>query len=469
MKYHSQILWKALLSATLIGTLPACDILDQEPPTAFTIDETFADATRIEKSLIGVYDGLQNAEFLGGRALIYSDIRSGDTDVPTYFGNVGRYQMLSTDGFAASSWAGGYRTIFTANSFIQNLAANSGKSSAALEAQYTAEAKSIRALAMFHLVNLFAQPYGFTADASHPGVVLQLTAPKSAAEAFDPALRQARATVKEVYDQIEKDLLESIPVLPATYAGANSNIRITKGAAQALLSRVYLYKADYTKAADLAGQVITTGGYTLNASPLTPFRTYNTKESIFSVAHNPADNPNTNNAIGQHYGPDRRADITITPYFNLTSLSTTDLRRTQLIDSRGTNRFTAKFNLVDNYVPIVRYPEVLLNRAEALAQLNGVNTESITLLNQVRSRSTTAYPATSFLTKAALIDAILEERRLELAFEGHRLYDLLRYKRDIPPHSTIATAIKYNDPRVIFPIPDQQIRLNPNLVQNPSY
>ncbi len=473
VSFSSRTIVKALLSAALLASAPACEVLEQEAPANFEVDEAFATADRINKSILGVYNDLQNAEFLGGRALIYSDIRSGDTDIPTFFGDVPRFQMLSTNGSASNAWFGGYRTIFGANSFLQNIANNSGKVSPELEKQYIAECKFIRALTMWHLVNLFAQPYSFTPDASHPGIVLQLTAPKTAADAFDVSQRLPRASVREVYAQMEKDLLEAIPDLPvisATTVRSINNVgRATRGAGQALLARVHLYKGDYAKAADFSGQVITSGVYSLNASPRDAFYNYTTNESIFSVAFNANDNPNTNNAIGQHYGPDRRADITVAPYAASTALLATDKRRTTLFTVRGANTFTAKFYSVDNWVPIIRYPEVLLTRAEALAQTSATpSAEAITLLNQVRSRSTTAIAATALTTKESLINAILEERRLELAFEGFRLYDLLRYKRDIPAHGTVP-RIPFNDPRVIFPIPDRDVRLNPLLVQNPGY
>lgn len=475
MKFsQSRGLAKWLLSATLLTAASSCNVLDQDPYTNISAEDTFSTAGRITSALIGVYNDLQNAEFLGGRALIYSDIRSGDTDVPSYFTNVPRFQMQSTDGFAASAWIGGYRTIAGANSFMQNLAANPGVITAAQEKQYVAECKFVRALTMWHLVNLFAQPYNFTADASHPGIVIQLLSPKDALEAFDISTRQGRSSVAAVYTQMQKDLTEAITDLPVVSGtrGINNVGRATKGAAQALLARVFLYKGDYTQAASYASQVIAANTYSLNTGDLgarTPFYNYTTNESIFSVAMNINDNPNTNNAIGQHYGPDRRADITINPFASATSLSATDKRRTTLFDVRGANTFTAKFYGVENWVPIIRYPEVLLTRAEALAQNSATpSAEAITLLNQVRSRSTTAYEATAFTTKQALIDAILEERRLELAFEGFRLYDLLRYKRDIPAHGTV-TRIAYNDNRVIFPIPYTETQLNPLLTQNPGY
>lgn len=474
MKFsHTRVFAKAALLSVLLYSASGCNVVDQDPPTAFPLDNLYSDADHISKTMAGVYDGLQNAEFMGGRAMVYSDIRSGDTDIPTFFGNVGRFQMLSSDNAPATAWVGGYRTIFSANSFLQNIALNSGKLTPVLEKQYIAECKAIRALTMWHLVNLFAQPYNFTADASHDGIVLQLVAPTSASDAFDVSKRLPRASVRQVYDQMIKDLTEAIPDLPVVAAATTRSIdnvgRVTSASAKALLARVYLYKQDYTNAADLAGQVITQGAYSLNASPRDAFYTYTTKESLFSVAMTVSDNPNTNNAIGAHYGPDRRADITVTPYATSPTLSASDKRRTTLFDVRGANTFTAKFYSVENWVPIVRYPEVLLTRAEALAQGSTTpSVEAIALLNQVRTRSTTPVDPTSVTTQTGLINAILEERRLELAFEGFRLYDLLRYKRNIPAHGTVV-AIPYNDYRVIFPIPAAEVTLNPLLIQNDKY
>ncbi|MBT2556641.1 RagB/SusD family nutrient uptake outer membrane protein [Hymenobacter sp. ISL-91] len=467
---------KFALGLVFTAMASSCDVLTQDPPTAFTIDETFANPTRIEQSLFGVYDGLQDAEFLGGRALIYSDIRSGETSQnTTYFGNVPLFQQLSTDVYATNAWAGGYRTIFSANSFMQNLTANQSKVSAEVAAQYTAEAKFVRSLTLFHLVNLFAQPYNFTPDASHPGVVIQLTAPKSGAEAFDAAALLPRSSVKEVYDQLIQDLTEIIPALPSTYPDAFSRVgRATKGAAQGLLARVYLYKGDYANAALVSKQIIDSGNFRLNADPGTAFSNYTTAESIFSVAHNLQDNPNTNNAIGQHYGVSRRGDIAIKPFADIsaTIFPADDKRRSLIVRNATGTPFTNKFNAVENWTPIVRYPEVLLTRAEALAQTAGVTTEAVSLLNQVRDRSKGAtqvsYTIANFANKQALIDAILTERRLELAFEGFRLYDLLRYKNGVPAHDGIP-AIAYGDDKLIFPIPNRDVLLNPKLVQNPGY
>ncbi|HEX8330171.1 MAG TPA: RagB/SusD family nutrient uptake outer membrane protein [Hymenobacter sp.] len=500
----------AAVAALLLASATGCEVLTQEPPFALEAEDAFS-AGSLDKTAIGMYNDLQNAEFLGGRALIYSDVRSDDTNTATFFGNISTFNQQANDGTAANAWTAGYRTLYGANFFLQQIAKSGGRVTPALEEQYKGEAKFIRALVYFHLVNLYAQPYNFTSDASHLGIPLQLTAPDNPTSAFDPAQNLPRSTVKQVYEQMEKDLTDAIASLPETYATSafQRTARATKDAARGLLSRIYLYQGKYADAAAMANDVIKGGNHALNPSPATVFTTagFRTSESIFSVAMNTADNPNTNNAIGQHYLT--RRDITVTPYARIDTLSfrAKDRRRTQLLSPATTNATNPNLNTyypttatalistlkysagVADYVPIVRYSEVLLNRAEGLAQADaGISSEAITLLNTVRTRSlppipfyiggtvtttvggapvTTTYPgivytAASFANKQALIDAILFERRLELAFEGHRYYDLMRYKR---PSSRIA----YGQQKSILPIPVVDIQQNPNLVQNPGY
>lgn len=471
---------KAAVVALLLASATGCNVLNQEPPFALERDVAFS-AGSLDKSAVGMYNDLQNAEFLGGRALIYSDVRSDDTNTATFFGNISTFNQQANDGTAANAWTAGYRTLYGANFFLQEIAKNSGKVTPALEAQYIGEAKFIRALVYFHLVNLYGQPYNFTPDASHLGVPLQLTAP-DVSNAFDPSQNLARSTVKEVYTQMEKDLTDAIAGLPETYPTTATNFertaRASKDAARTLLSRIFLYQGKYAEAAATANGVITGGRRTLSASPATPFTlaSFRSPESIFSVAMSPSDNPNTNNALGQHYLV--RRDIIVTPYARIdtTQFRSKDRRRTLLLNPPTYPALasaivsTLKYNAgVADYVPIARYSEVLLNRAEGLAQTDaGVSTEAVTLLNTVRRRSLPAIPAypnftvADFASKQALIDAILFERRLELAFEGHRYYDLMRYKR---PSSRIA----YGQERSILPIPVVDTQQNPNLVQNPGY
>lgn len=451
---------------TLVG-LSGCEKqIFEEPFANLSPDQAFASADRIEKSAVGMYDRLQDAEYLGGRVLIYSDIRSIDTNVPTFFGQMPNFNtLLSNDATTAAAWRGAYRTIYEANLFIKNLDANKEKITNEKYNQYIAEAKFIRSLCYYYLINLWAQPYKFTANASHPGVPLILEA---AEDPFATSNQVRRNTVAEVYTQLETDLKAGVEALPADYGDPNfSNVaRATKTAAQSLLARLYLDKGDYAQASTYADVVISSNKYSLNATPEVAFRNYTSPENIFSVAHNGADNPNTNYALGQHYSPDLRADISVSDNY-VALLEAQDLRRTNLLTQEDGSYWTTKFTNVTDWAPIFRYSEILLIKAEALArQSSGISNEAVTLVNRIRSRSkaSTIVPT----SKDNLIDLILRERRIELAFEGHGIIDFLRTGRGIPAHS-IVQAQAYGSNYVVLPIPLYDIQRNPNLEQNPGY
>ncbi len=458
------------LTAALSVTFSSCrkDIFE-EPFSSLSPGAAFESADRVEKSAIGMYDMLQNANYFGGRVLIYTDVRGIDVNPSSFFNPLPQFTTVSaSEGYTAGAWQGAYRTIGEVNLFLKNMALATKVVTPAKAAQYTGEGEYIRALCYFYLVNLFAQPYNFTTGATHPGVPLVLT---SASDPFDPSNQVARASVAAVYNQMETDLLDAEAKLPADYGDpALQNVaRATKGAAQALLARLYLYKGDNIKANTYADKIITSGKYGLNADPVTPFRVYNSKESIFSVAMSGADNPNTNNALGQHYSPSKRGDITVSPGYVALMDQTKDLRFKNLIIQVSGSYWTTKYLGVADWVPVSRYSEILLIKAEALAnQAAGTTADAtaIGLVNQVRARSLADPVAPA--TKADLITAILTERRIELAFEGQGEFDFLRTGRGIPAHSVIP-AQAYGSNYVILPIPFYDTQKNPNLVQNPGY
>jgi starch-binding outer membrane protein, SusD/RagB family len=451
---------------------------DQQPYASLIPKDAFSNPDRIEKSAVGMYDALQNAEFLGGRVLIYSDIRGNDVNIASYFGNIPTFDMLSSNAIAFNCWSGGYRTVYESNFFSDNLKENESVIGAAAATSYYGEAKFIRALSYFYLVNTYAQTYTFKADASQPGVPLVLVAAKDGAEALDPKNKIPRNSVKEVYDQMIKDLTEAAAVLPvSTGDGFADHGRATKGAAHALLARIYLYQQNWALARDYADSVLlSSADYSLDPTPASVFSSGNyqsSTERIFSVAMNSGDNPNTNNAIGQHYGATGRGDITISSaYLTLPNFDTaTDLRAKPLFSKVGSTFYTKKFfgaSTVDAWVPVLRLAEIMLIKAEALARLNTAapDPEAITLLNEIRTRAKAA--TLTPLTQAALIDNILTERRIELAFEGHGEFDFLRTHRSIPARGTTA-AQEWDSKYVIFPLPFQEIQRNPNMLQNDGY
>jgi starch-binding outer membrane protein, SusD/RagB family len=460
----------ALLAIGSLLMLEACkkSTLFVPPSSSISEQDAFSTADRIDKSAVGMYDALQNPNFFGGRVLIYTDIRGLDAIPNSYLGNMGYYSSTTaSDATVAAAWQGGYRTIYATNLFLKDFTTDKMSMVTAAKAnQYIGEAKFIRSLCYFYLVNLWAQPYNYTTDASHPGVPLILTA---ADDPFAASNQVPRASVKQVYDQMESDLLDAESKLPLTYPDAFTRVaRATKGAARALLMRLYLYKGDYAKANQYADIIINSGLYALNANPRTTFTNYTTNESIFSVAMNGGDNPNTNFSLGEHYGASARADVAIsTAYVNLMD-TTRDLRYKTLMEKVAGAFYTSKYpGLTNDFVPVLRYAEVLLTKAEALARMNtNVDATALSLLNQVRDRSNAGPVVVT--SKAELIDAILKERRIELAFEGQASFEFQRNKLDLPAHGIVSSQPWGSNYRVL-PIPKYDTDKDPQLVQNPGY
>ncbi|GAB3835013.1 RagB/SusD family nutrient uptake outer membrane protein [Hymenobacter jeollabukensis] len=495
----------------LLTATASCDLLQQQSPQDFNPNDVFSTPARIDKAAVGMYDALQDGEFLGSRALVYADVRSDDVELSPAFNNLAISNIPSSDGSALGAWAGGYRSMYMANYMIRELTKRNGAGlDVAKYNQYIGEAKFIRALCHFTLVNLFAQPYNATPDASHLGVPIQLTAPDGT-EAYEPAQQLPRSTVKEVYEQIIKDLTEAIAVLPETQSagGGNDNAaRATKDAARGLLSRVYLYKGEYGNVIRTAEPIIGSGLHRLNSSAFADFLvpaegTPNlTSESIFFIAMSQNDNPNTNAAIGQYYTPSTTISVSVTPYKNAlpgpagaagATAANTDRRRLDQLRFTSSQWWTRKYSkLLLNgspgganmgaWIPIVRYPEILLNQAEALVKnaptfpYPATDSTALRYLNYIRNRSkptnAPAYTLSSFTTKEAFINAILTERRFELAFEGHRLYDLFRNGLNVPAHGTapnIIPELPWKSTKAILPIPSSEITRNPKLVQNDAY
>lgn len=484
------ILYSLLLIA-LAGSSCQKKVLDIDPQDRLSSELAFSTPEKIEASTIASYDGLQNYEFLAGRALIYIDAMGEDIfDQGGTFGDLPRFAQLSNSTYAANVWSAGYNAIGRANRAMAGITDNSSKLTATKAKALIAECKFVRAVANFYLVNFFAQPYGFTADASHPGIPLITVSYTS----NDPDANKPRAPVSAVYSAIITDLTEALADLPVSYSDRtdstyNNKTRGTKAAASSFLSRVYLYKGDYTNAKKYALDVINGmyGTFALNSTVNGAFGPghYTTQETIWSIPNNVTDNPSTNLSLPQHYSAAGRADLAVSSNFldsNVYFLAN-DKRRSMLAAGINGFLFTTKYPDVatrSDWAPIIRYPEVLLTYAEAQARTaTGIDADAIAKLNIVRDRAkaitTLSYTVGSFLNKDALVAAILGERRIELAFEGHRFWDLMRtktavtYKFDTDGKTKLPTQ-PFGAQKNIFPIPQLEVDKSKKvLAQNEGY
>ncbi|HVG11351.1 MAG TPA: RagB/SusD family nutrient uptake outer membrane protein, partial [Flavisolibacter sp.] len=369
---------------------------------------------------------------------------------------------------ALTSWSSAYAAINSANLLIDGLATHTNVVPAATATQYVGEAKFVRALSYFSLITFYGQPYIKDAGAS-PGIPLRL---KGETTSSNNNLR--KSSVKEVYAQIVKDLDEAEVALPATYGTALLNTsRAHKNTAIALKTRVYLTMGLFEKVIaeakklvpDVAPYKAATGvPNEMQASVVTIFSTnYTTTESIFSMPMTALDFVSGQSSLGYEFNTNQEYSLNPAGILGSAMWSKTDVRRSML-RTNTTGTYITKYahpQFLD-YIPVLRYTEVLLNYAEAAAKTGDAKRAS-ELLAAVRKRSDPAFVfPVAAIKSEELVNTILVERRIEFLGEGMRSNDLLRNLLTIPSKGT-APAISPAQPEYIFPIPNAEISSNKEL------
>lgn len=472
MNGQKKILIWLLAGLTCTSLFSCSKDLDQEPEQQIPTEDVFTSGPTALSALYGVYSRTQRQEVFGGQPQIIADFMADNVNyLGSTMSDISNFITSPSSSIVSEMWRIHFDAIMGANAVIDKVPGIQDASfTAADRKMYVAEAKFMRAILYFDLLNLFSQPYQVSQGGS-PGIPV-VTA------SFDGTITYpARGTVNDVQARIEKDLLEALPDLSDTFSDPMlARGRATKGAANALLSRLYLYREQWDKAAQYAKAVLDAPYYKLAGDYA--FYDGNTKEDVFSIQNTDTDPGGS--SWGYFYRPTGVNGSGACPFspelIQAFSEEAGDKRFAMSDEGTAANlekrRFTVKFPSVspakDNS-PMIRVTEMYLNRAEALAAANGVNQESIDLMNALRKRAgLDEWTISTFATPDELITAILNERRKELCFEGHRRMDLLRRGQ----------SLRANDPekkaganRVILPIPQREIDLSPALKghQNPGY
>jgi hypothetical protein len=496
IKKYKYTINAAVLALTMVlGNSCTKNILDPVPTTSIIDSKAFDTPARILSQVNGLYAGLKDGRFYGGRYVIYNEIRGEEfiinrpnsvTGLDTWSQNVN-----SNSSEVANLWSYAYTAINRVNVFLVGLNANISKVDATTANQYIGEAEFIRALSYFALVQTYAQPYVKDNGASL-GVPLRLVAETSLTGAGTNDL--ARSTVAQVYEQILKDLDDAETKLGATQA--NGAFRVFKNTAIALKTRVYLAQANYAKVLTETAKIISTtapyqaptGGSKLESSIATVFSgSYSGSEALLFLPFTTSDAPGTQNQLAYYFtsGPGNGEYYLNTTgiYANaaLSGTSSTDARKgfiTPVVvtttSGSSTFYFLTKYKTASpftDYVPVLRYSEVLLNAAEAYAR-TGDLVNATALLNAVRHRSDPSFTFASadIASQANLINTILTERRIELLGEGFRLTDLFRTGSALPAKSgsqASAPAVAVTASNYIWPISGVEIQNNKLIVPNP--
>ena len=435
--------------------------LDVQPFQTLSEDKALLTESDVSGTLVGAYDAVSSAAAYGGDMMILNDLIGNRTNISfrgTFQGLTEAYntQMISTNSFAAGTWSAAYNAINVANNVLENV--SKVTSSATRKNSVEGQALFLRASMYFELVKLYAKPFNDGDPNTNLGVPLVLTATKAPITDAD---YKARATVRAVYDQVVADLIKAESLMPST----NTKFA-TKWAAAAQLSRVYLMLGNYTEAAAAANRVIAGSGKSITPEFKNNWFTYinfggvTPNEYIFYIKVTNQDGANSFNTyygapLGAFPGSAGRRDMRI-QNAHLNIYETGDLRGAFFTGS-GATRYTLKH--LDRFgdVPVIRLAEMYLTRAEAnFRQNTSVGATPLADVNLIRKRAGLAD-----LT-AVTLDAILKERAAELAFEGNNLFEAQRLKK------SIATTA-WNSVKLIMPIPQREMDVNKNLVQNEGY
>lgn len=461
-----------ILLLLLISSSCGKNFLNLAPELWLPEEDSFNTKDRIEAQVTGLYATLKDGNFYAGRYQIYNDIRGEEfsnrtSNVVTGFST---YQFSNdpSDTYIAAFWSHGYLTINRVNKFIADFeTAPEGVVTAEEKQSFIAEAKFVRALAYYSLVQLFAKPYALN-DGTESGIPLRLQAETGIGNNNLPT-----SSVGEIYTQILADLDAAETDLPETIASANARTtRAHRNTAIALKTRVFLAMRDYTNVIASGNQLVTQSApftaiagvpHQLNPNVAELYTAYNTLENILSWPYSSTNAPGTQNQLGFYYNLGN-----IEYFLNANAPGIYASAAWPSSDARKENltALTDGFNLLTkwgpapylDWVPVIRYAEVLLNLAEAEAE-SGSETRALALLQAVRQRSDANYSFPVFASKAELVEAILLERRIELLGEGFRAPDLQR-RLDPLPAIGLGTPVPYTDDRYTFPIPTDEIQIN---------
>jgi starch-binding outer membrane protein, SusD/RagB family len=473
---------KTFVFLALISLCACQGILDKDPLGTLDAGSFFQTANDAEQAINAAYQPLL---FSSGNNNFYWAFGQIASDEAATGGDGSRAGLTELDVFThtprteefGSFWALNYRGIAQCNLVLDKLPAV--QMDATQKARIEGEAYFLRAYYYFLLTQVFGDVVLYT-KVTPPD---ELKVPKT-----------ARA---EIYNQIVADCDAATERLPLSHSSANVG-RATRGAAYALAAKTYLYSKNWEKVLEYVGKVKNLGIYGLMADYQDNFRenTQNNKESVWEIQHSNLE-LGVGNSLNQWWLSKKVVDgygfAEVTQQY-YDSFDPSDPRRSFTIASNNQDYFgvvyknsfsstrfsprkylqaasevTQKADGDINYGAI-RYAEVLLWEAEAAAEL-GRPTDALAALEQVRARAraqagnpATALPPVTTTVQQELIEAVRRERQFELGFECHRFFDLVRWgiAKDRLPEFQVGK-------NEVFPIPQSEIDLNPQLRQNAGY
>jgi hypothetical protein len=492
MKSHKLHIYTLLILVGIFFT--ACKkVLEKPPLTSITAANYFQSGDDAESAITGCYDALQDDGYYGSVLNILGempsdDVTSDNTDVFT----LQKIQWTAITSQPGRLYLNAFKGINRANTVLKYVPGITKGLTEQRKNQILGEAHFLRALHYFNLVKCFG------------GVPLRLEPSETESQSA-----KARASESEVYSQIESDLTAAESMLPESFGGQIiDRARATKGAANALQAKVFLYERKWQDCLTAATKVIANTNYGTGLT--TPYQDLlafkNKQESILEVQFAGTDDGGF--SLPDLILPSPPASYSF-PKYNIPTdnlIAQADMVNDERWKKRGevdggtdytsvilgsgtgndggwfiykwknTNFFSSK----DNY-PLLTLDDVYLMYAEASNEQNGPNPDGLDKLNAIRLRAKIGNKLlTELPTKKSFRDEVDLQRRLELAFQGDRWFDLVRYSRQTQAdasavHTTDALAIiagkrgTANANYLLFPIPLDELNTNPLIKQNPGF
>lgn len=475
------------ISALMVSQ--SCNSLLEVEPSNNLSGDVFADQEDIQNALTGAYfnlgginDGIDGGELFGGDFILIPTLLMVENTLEMNWDDVNGASytdffdknIQAVNARVESNWRRAYEVINTLNSIlmsIDNVTDPNAKS------RIQGEALAMRGILYFEMVRLWGYEYelGETSDSL---AIPLMRGPVEEPGAFPT---DSVKTVGEIYDQVQSDLENASDLLMSF--GTNGT-RLSYYACQAYLMRKALHETNYPLAIVHAENIIGDNAYSLTSSPLGAFNNEtNSVEDIFAIQQTQANNAgNISNGtgitnfysslsgqglgalrIGQIYLNDQLEIFDFSPEFDstdlrwgidsLTSNSTaSDITSGFYVNILNTTQLSpSKYAAADRVIPVIRYAEVLLARAEALAVQSPVTVDATALAdyNAIRTRAgLTALDASDFGLGLELYDSILVEKRREFFYEGHLLHDMRRIADDDSP---------LKEANLILPIPQSEL------------
>ncbi|PYF77143.1 RagB/SusD family nutrient uptake outer membrane protein [Pedobacter nutrimenti] len=491
--------YKMAIIALFALSLASCKKdLALDPYNGLTSDKIVNTVEGLTAATIGTYNYIKDPYYTRNYHMLseYASDNvslSGSTTDPLFYAY--NYRHRPEMGNTANFWRKAYQAVYGTNVVIEKVT----ESQDVAKNQLLGENYFLRAMIHWDLVRFFGRPY--TDDNGESlGVMIRTNT--------DVNELPGRSKVKDVYALVVSDLLKSIKLMSSD---KNNNFA-SKEVGMALLSRVYLYMGNYKDAYDYADRVIKSNRYKLvSTSDLPKYFTLppeNNSETIFAIKHELKDD-RSDDAIGSMYYsagigygemyasqpyrdlldkfPEDKRHSFIEPQYDKNPDGTIkkDVNGNPILLKRNgypkyyINKYSFQSGIETLSSPVIlRLAEMYLTRAECAVQL-GRPDEALTDVNTIRSRAglsgNALFSSSNMMGYTSVLNIVLDERRLELAFEAQRKFDVFRNKltmdRNYPgTHLTSqfpTQEIKYTDPRVIYYIPQNEFITNPNLVQNP--